>query len=101
MEGTMAEATSGVNNGVNVAALIAAREALTKAPAAAQFKWRAACEWKNGTHSHSTVESFYGLGQEQHHKKTFNFDSDHPELFASRTRVPRPSSTSWLGWQVV
>ena len=28
----MAEATSGVNNGVNVAALIAAREALTNAP---------------------------------------------------------------------
>jgi hypothetical protein len=38
MEGTMAEATSGVNNGVNVAALIAAREALTNAPAAAQFR---------------------------------------------------------------
>jgi hypothetical protein len=32
-----------VNNGVNVAALIAAREALTNAPQAAQFKWRAAC----------------------------------------------------------
>jgi hypothetical protein len=34
----MAEASSTANNGVNVAALIAAREALTKAPAAAQFK---------------------------------------------------------------
>ena len=90
----MAEATSGVNNGVNVAALIAAREALTKAPAAAQFKWRAACEWKDGTHSHSTVEGFYGLGQEQHHKRTFTFDADHPEIFASRTKVPRQSSTS-------
>ena len=62
----MAEAdstASTVNNGVNVAALIAAREALTNAPQAAQFKWRAACEWKNGMHSHSTVEGFYGLGQ--------------------------------------
>jgi uncharacterized OsmC-like protein len=86
----MAEASSSVNNGVNVAALIAAREALTNAPAAAQFKWRAACEWKNGTHSHSTVETFYGLGQEQHHKKTFNFDSDHPELFASEDKGAAP-----------
>ena len=50
------------DNGVNVEALLAAREALTNAPEAAQFKWRAACEWKDGTHSHSTVESFYGLG---------------------------------------
>src|SRR5215813_8644792 len=72
-----------VKNGVNVEALVAAREALTKAPEAAQFKWRAACEWKNGTHSHSTVESFFGLGEEQHRKKSFAFDADHPEVFAS------------------
>jgi uncharacterized OsmC-like protein len=72
-----------VNNGVKVDALLGAREALTNAPAAAQFKWRAACEWKNGTHSHSTVESFFGLGEEQHRKKTFAFDADHPECFAS------------------
>src|SRR6478672_6936055 len=86
----MAEPTSGVNNGVNVAALIAAREALTKAPAAAQFKWRAACEWKNGTHSHSTVESFYGLGAEQNRKTTFKFDADHPEVFASEDNGATP-----------
>src|SRR5215207_7919593 len=72
-----------VDNGVKVEALVAAREALTNAPTAAQFKWRAACEWKNGTHSHSIVESFYGLGEEQHRKKTFVFDADHPEVFAS------------------
>lgn len=79
----MSDSAKRVNNGVNVAALLAAREALTNAPVAAQFKWRAACEWKNGTHSHSTVESFYGLGQEQARKKTFRFDADHPEVFAS------------------
>ena len=45
-----------VKNGVNVAALLDAREALTDAPEAAQFQWRASCEWKNGTHTNSTVE---------------------------------------------
>jgi uncharacterized OsmC-like protein len=79
----MAETKSTVNNGVNTEALLAAREALTAAPQAAQFKWRAACEWKDGTHSHSTVEGFFGLGEEQHRKKTFSFDADHPEVFAS------------------
>ena len=79
----MAEAKTIAKNGVNVEALIAAREALSKAPEAAQFKWRATNEWKNGTHSHSTVEGFYGLGQEQHHKRAFSFDADHPEVFAS------------------
>ena len=79
----MPDTASSVNNGVNVDALVAARQALTEAPQAAQFKWRARCEWKNGTHSHSTVEGFYGLGQEQARKKSFNFDADHPEVFAS------------------
>jgi uncharacterized OsmC-like protein len=79
----MSEAAKSVDNGVKVDALIGAREALTNAPAAAQFKWRAACQWKNGTHSHSTVQSFYGLGEEQQRKKTFAFDADHPEVFAS------------------
>jgi uncharacterized OsmC-like protein len=79
----MSESGSSVDNGVNVEALVAAREALTEAPEAAQFKWRAACEWKNGTYSHSTVEGFFGLGEEQARKKTFTFDADHPEVFAS------------------
>jgi uncharacterized OsmC-like protein len=72
-----------VNNGVNVEALLGAREALTSAPEAAQFEWRATCEWKNGTHSNTTVESFFGLGEEQSHNKRYSFDTDHPELFAS------------------
>lgn len=79
----MSESQSTVNNGVNVEALVAAREALTDAPEGAQFKWRAACEWKDGTHSHSIVEGFFGLGEEQKHKRTFTFDADHPEVFAS------------------
>ena len=72
------------NNGVNVKALVAAREALTAAPEAAQFRWRAACEWKNGAHSHSTVEGYFGLGEEQRRKKRFAFDADHPEVFAAQ-----------------
>jgi uncharacterized OsmC-like protein len=79
----MSKSAKSVDNGVNVDALIAAREALTNTPEYAQFKWRAACAWKNGTHSHSTVESFYGLGEEQKRRRTFRFDADHPEVFAS------------------
>ena len=72
-----------VNNGVNVAALLAAREALKAAPQAAKFTWRASCKWKNGTHSVSTVQGFHGLGQENKHKTEFTFEADHPEVFAS------------------
>jgi len=79
-----------VNNGVNVEALLGAREALSKAPEAALFKWRATCEWMNGTHSRSTVEGFYGLGREQQHKTQFTFDADHPEVFASEDKGATP-----------
>ena len=72
------------DNGVNVQALLEAREALTQAPQAAQFKWRASCEWINGTHSRSKVDTFFGLGEEQKHRQTFSYETDHPELFASK-----------------
>ena len=79
-----------VNNGVNVEALLGAREALTEAPDAAKFKWRASVKWINGTHSKSTIEGFYGLGEEQKHKSTFTFDADHPEIFASEDNGATP-----------
>ena len=76
-------AGTSVNNGVNVEALLAAREALKSAPEAAKFKWRASCRWQNGTHSKTKVQEFHGLGAEQQHKTEFSFDADHPEIFAS------------------
>jgi len=86
----MSEEASSVNNGVNVAALLEAREALTAMPEAAQFKWRATCDWQDGTHSSSKVEGFFGLGEEQTHVKSFSFDSDHPEVFASEDKGATP-----------
>ena len=77
----MSETT--VNNGVNVQALLDAREALKDAPAATKFNWRASCKWQNGTHSTTSVQGFHGLGEEQQHKTEFSFDADHPEIFAS------------------
>ena len=72
-----------VNNGVNVQALLDAREALKGAPEAAKFTWRASCKWQNGTHSRTQIQGFHGLGEEQKHKTEFTFEADHPEIFAS------------------
>ena len=79
-----------VDNGVDVAALLEARTALSEAPDAAQFEWRAECEWVNGTHSHSSVRSYFGLGEEQSHRTAFEYDADHPELFASADNGATP-----------
>src|SRR5215510_9621638 len=83
-------ATTVVNNGVNVQALLDAREVLRGAPAAAKFTWRASCKWQNGTHSTADVKGFFGLGQEQSHKTSTTFDADHPEIFASEDKGVTP-----------
>ncbi|NUS53607.1 MAG: OsmC family protein [Streptomycetaceae bacterium] len=70
-------------NGVNVQALLDAREALKSAPEAAQFTWRASSKWQNGVHSTTRVQNFFGLGQEQSHKSETVFDADHPAVFAA------------------
>jgi len=89
-EQTMTMTAKPVDNGVNVGALLDAREALSQAPEAAQFTWRASCEWVDGTYSRSTVEGFFGLGEEQKHRTTYTFDADHPEIFASEDRGATP-----------
>ena len=73
-----------VTNGVNVQALLEARDALKGAPEAAQFTWRASAKWENGVHSTIKVQSFFGLGEEQSHKTEAVFDADHPEVFAAQ-----------------
>jgi uncharacterized OsmC-like protein len=75
--------TKAIENGVNVAALLEARAAMTDTPAGAQFSWRAVNEWIDGTHSRSTIEKFFGVGAEQSHKEAFVLDTDHPEIFAA------------------
>ena len=86
----MSTSDTPIDNGVNVQALLDARKALSEAPEAAQFQWRAQCEWLEGTQSRSTVEGFFGLGEEQKHKSVFTFDADHPEVFASEDRGAAP-----------
>ena len=78
------------DNGVDVAALLGAREALASAPEAARFNWRATCNWLNGTHSRATVDGFFGLGQDQRHKTEFTFDADHPEVFVAKDNGATP-----------
>jgi len=86
----MSTTSNPVDNGVNVEALLGARKALTETPEAAKFTWRASCEWVKGTHSRSSIEGFFGLGQEQKHRTKFTFEADHPEVFASEDHGATP-----------
>jgi uncharacterized OsmC-like protein len=72
-----------VDNGVNVQALLDAREVLKGAPEAAKFTWRASSTWQNGVHSTTKIQNFFGLGEEQSHLSEAVFNADHPEIFAA------------------
>jgi uncharacterized OsmC-like protein len=87
---TSSSSLAKANNGVNVTALLSARKSLEQAPEAAQFKWRASCQWLNGTHSRSVIGNFFGLGAEQSRKESFTVEADHPQVFAAEDNAPTP-----------
>jgi len=78
------------DNGVNVEHLLGARTALTDAPEAAEFTWRASTEWVRGTRTETTVDDYSGLGETHSHKTSFSYTADHPEVFASEDNGPTP-----------
>jgi uncharacterized OsmC-like protein len=93
----MSAVLKAVDNGVNVEALLGARAALTEAPEAAKFVWRAESEWQNGTHTQSSVQRYFGLGEEQSHVQEFTYDTDHPEVFASADKGSTPVEFCLVG----
>ncbi len=86
-----------VANGVNVEALLGARDALGETPEAGQFTWRATNEWVHGTHSRSSVEGYFGLGEEHDHKSAFGFEADHPLVFAAEDNAATPVEIVLVG----
>jgi uncharacterized OsmC-like protein len=79
-----------IDNGVNVQALLDARDVLKGAPDAAQFTWRASSKWQGGVHSTTTIQNFFGLGEEHSHKAETVLDADHPEVFAAEDAAITP-----------
>jgi len=75
--------TTTTDNGVNVQALLDAREVLKGAPEAAQFTWKATSKWQGGVHTTTRIQNFFGLGEEQNHKDETVLEADHPEVFAA------------------
>jgi uncharacterized OsmC-like protein len=77
-------------NGVNVEALLGAREAFKGDTSLTKFQWRARNEWVNGTHSRTVIDDFTGVGGPQSHKAPQVHHADHPELFAAEDNDSTP-----------
>ena len=81
---------SAADNGVNTGALLGARDALIENPDAGEFIWRVSNNWVRGTHSESSVEGYFGLGEEHSHDNNDTYALDHPHEFASEDNGPTP-----------
>lgn len=77
-------------NGVDVPSLFATIDAVKAQPEAAKFQFRAVNRWVSGTHSRTTIDGFFGVGAEQHHKTEYTADADHPEILTGADNAPSP-----------
>lgn len=77
-------------NGVDTPTLFATIDAVKGQPELARFRFRATNEWQSGTHSRSSVRSFYGAGSDQEHVREFTIDADHPTVLVGADNGPTP-----------
>jgi uncharacterized OsmC-like protein len=87
---SMTQTDDAVRNGVDTATLFATLDAVKQHPEAAKFTFRAHNRWMSGTHSQSSIEDFFGVGEERAHERTFVFDADHPAVLVGRDNGPTP-----------
>ena len=86
----MTTTDTSTRNGVDTATLFATLDAVKAAPEAARFQFRAHNQWLSGTHSRSTIDGFFGVGEERTHERSFQFDADHPAVLVGRDNGPTP-----------
>ncbi|HEY2958692.1 MAG TPA: OsmC family protein [Actinomycetota bacterium] len=87
---TAAQVDDSMRNGVDTATLFATLDAVKQAPEAAKFQFRAHNQWVSGTHNRSTINDYFGVGEERAHERTFVFDADHPAVLVGQDQGPTP-----------
>jgi uncharacterized OsmC-like protein len=77
-------------NGVNVEQLFNTINLIKEKPEIAQFKFRAANQWVNGTHCRATVSDFYGAQKEDTSREPMVFEIDEPPVLCGANLGANP-----------
>src|SRR5262245_43147317 len=78
-------------NGVDLDRLMATIGAIQQTPSLASFKFRARNNWIGGGLNRSTVQEFYGAGQEDASRKgPFVMDNDEPDVLLGSDEAANP-----------
>jgi len=87
---TITDPNTSVRNGVDTAALFATLDVVREQPQLAEFQFRARNRWISGTHNRSTINGYYGAGQEHTRVDDFGYDADHPPVLTGGDNGPTP-----------
>ena len=77
-------------NGVALDGLSKTVEAIKAAPTLAKFNFRIRNEWVDGGRNTSTVDNFYGAGQEHRRSKAFVLEADEPPVLLGKDSAANP-----------
>lgn len=76
-------------NGVNVDQLVSTVEAIKANPSLANFTFRSTTDWLEGGYSRTTIQSFYGVGQEDTSRtEPFIVYGDEPHVLLGTNKGP-------------
>ncbi len=85
----MAKEVQSYPNGVDVEQLVQTVSAVKENPNLAKFRFRATSRWMGGGHSRTTIQGFYGAGQEDTSRtKAFVIEGDEPAVLLGQDNGP-------------
>jgi uncharacterized OsmC-like protein len=87
----MTAVTPTVRNGVDTEVMYATLDLIKDQPELARFQFRASNRWIDGAHNRSTIQGFYGAGQEDSSRaEPFELDAGEPAILLGANTGPNP-----------
>jgi uncharacterized OsmC-like protein len=81
-----------VRNGVDSAQMFGTLDAIKANPELGAFEFRATNTWIDGAHNRSTIQYFYGAGQEDHSRRqAFTLEAGEPAILLGTDTGPNPA----------
>jgi uncharacterized OsmC-like protein len=88
------QTTKRTRNGVDTGALNETISTIEAQPDLARFAFRANTRWQGGAHTKTTVQGFWGAGQEDDSRsKPFELEGDEPPVLLGQNRAPNAVET--------
>jgi uncharacterized OsmC-like protein len=76
---------------LSAAALFATINLVAEQPELGRFRFQATNHWISGTNNRTTINGFYGAGQQHSRAQDYTVDADHPAVLCGEDLAPTPA----------